>query len=62
MEEVPVIFYYINPKMVALIGISTASCSYTLAGPRHRLDDVPSLSSCHRPPGRGTVRLVSVGL
>ena len=33
-----------------------------LAGPRHRLDEMPSLSICQRPTGSGTTLLVSVGL
>ena len=54
--------YHTAPKIVALYGARGALPVKTRLGPRHRLEEVPSLSSFHCPAGRETVRVVSVGL
>ena len=48
--------------MVALTGASTAWPCTTRLLPRHRLEEMPSLSSFHCPAGSETVQAVSVGL
>ena len=48
--------------MVALYGARGALPVKTRLAPRHRLEEVPSLSSFHCPAGRETVQVVSVGL
>ena len=53
---------YTAPKTVALYGARAASLVKMRLGPRHRLEEVPSLSSFHCPAGRETVQAVSVGL
>ena len=53
---------YTAPKMVALYGARAVLFAKTRLWPRHRLEEVPSLSSFHCPAGRGTVQAVSVGL
>ena len=53
---------YTAPKIVALYGARVVLFVKTRLAPRHRLDDVPSLSSFHCPAGRETVQVVSVGL
>ena len=53
---------YTAPKIVALYGARVALPVKTRLWPRHRLEEVPSLSSFHCPAGRGTVQAVSVGL
>ena len=53
---------YTAPKMVALYGARVVLFAKTRLGPRHRLEEVPSLSSFHCPAGRETVQVVSVGL
>ena len=57
-----VFFIYTAPKIVALYGARGALPVKIRLGPRHRLEEVPSLSSFHCPAGRETVRVVSVGL
>ena len=54
--------FYTAPKIVALYGARGASPVKIRLGPRHRLEEVPSLSSFHCPAGRETVQVVSVGL
>ena len=53
---------YTSPKIVALTGASTASPLRMRLSPRHRLDEVPSLSSFQRPPGSQMCCSCSVGL
>ena len=53
---------YTAPKTVALYGARVTLPVKTRLWPRHRLEEVPSLSSFHCPAGRETVRVVSVGL
>ena len=53
---------YTAPKIVALYGARVVLFAKMRLGPRHRLEEVPSLSSFHCPAGRGTVQAVSVGL
>ena len=53
---------YTAPKIVALYGARGALPVKMRLGPRHRLEEVPSLSSFHCPAGRETVQAVSVGL
>ncbi len=48
--------------MVALYGARVVLFAKMRLGPRHRLEEVPLLSSFHCPAGRGTVQAVSVGL
>ena len=50
------------PKIVALYGARGALPVKMRLCPRHRLEEVPSLSSFHCPAGRETVQVVSVGL
>ena len=54
--------FYTAPKMVALYGARVVLFAKTRLWPRHRLEEVPSLSSFHCPAGRETVQVVSVGL
>ena len=54
--------FYTAPKIVALYGARGALPVKMRLGPRHRLEEVPSLSSFHCPAGRETVQAVSVGL
>ena len=53
---------YTPPKMVALYGARVVLFVKMRLAPRHRLEEVPSLSSFHCPAGRETVWVVSVGL
>ena len=53
---------YTAPKIVALYGARGALPVKMRLWPRHRLEEVPSLSSFHCPAGRETVQVVSVGL
>lgn len=53
---------YTPPKMVALYGARVVLFAKMRLAPRHRLEEVPSLSSFHCPAGRETVQVVSVGL
>ena len=53
---------YTEPKTVALYGARGALPVKTRLWPRHRLEEVPSLSNFHCPAGRETVQVVSVGL
>ena len=55
-------FIYTAPKIVALYGARGALPVKTRLWPRHRLEEVPSLSSFHCPAGKETVQAVSVGL
>lgn len=54
--------FHTAPKIVVLYGARMVLFVKTRLGPRHRLEEVPSLSSFHCPAGRETVRVVSVGL
>ena len=54
--------FHTAPKIVVLYGARAALPVKMRLWPRHRLEEVPSLSSFHCPAGRETVQAVSVGL
>ena len=61
-ERLRGLFIYTAPKIVALYGARVVLFVKTRLAPRHRLEEVPSLSSFHCPAGSETVQAVSVGL
>ena len=55
-------YFYTCPNTVALRGRRTVWPVQMRLLPRHRLEEMPSLSSFQLPPGRVTTCAVSVGL